>query len=111
PEVIDPAILRPGRLDQIIYIPVPDQKTRHAILEGYMAKMPVMIGSEELSQLARDTEGYSGADLENMCREAALICLRQDIQNKEIHWEHLQAARQVSKPSLLGYKDEPLFSQ
>ncbi|KAF9303256.1 hypothetical protein BGZ74_004091 [Mortierella antarctica] len=111
PEVIDPAILRPGRLDQIVYIPVPDQTTRRAILEGYMAKMPMSISSEEVTRLSEDTEGYSGADLENLCREAALICLRQDIQNKEITLDHLQAARMVSKPSLLGFKDEPLFSR
>ncbi|KAG0351575.1 hypothetical protein BG005_008934 [Podila minutissima] len=111
PEVIDPAILRPGRLDQIVYIPVPDQTTRRAILEGFMAKMPMSISSEEVTRLSEDTEGYSGADLENLCREAALICLRQDIQNKEITLDHLQAARMVSKPSLLGFKDEPLFSR
>ncbi|KAF8933340.1 hypothetical protein BGZ52_008016, partial [Haplosporangium bisporale] len=111
PEVIDAAILRPGRLDQIVYIPVPDLKTRKAILEGYMAKMPMSISPEEVARLSENTVGFSGADLENMCREAALICLRQDIQNKEIAFNHLQAAKNVSKPSLLGYKDEPLFSR
>lgn len=49
-----------------------------------MAKMPMSISSEEVTRLSEDTEGYSGADLENLCREAALICLRQDIQNKEV---------------------------
>lgn len=49
-----------------------------------MAKMPMSISPEEVARLSEDTEGYSGADLENLCREAALICLRQDIQNKEV---------------------------
>ncbi|GJJ73921.1 hypothetical protein EMPS_06279 [Entomortierella parvispora] len=109
PEVIDTAILRPGRLDQIVHIPVPDAETRTAILSGYIAKMPVHISSDEVKLLAEQTEGYSGADLENLCREAALICLRQDIKNTEIKMEHLQAAKQVSKPSLLGYEDSSLF--
>src|SRR5690554_4449655 len=83
PEVIDSAILRPGRLDQVINIPVPDQKTRKAILEGYITKMPIIITTDEIQALAESTKGYSGADLENLCREAALICLRQDITNTE----------------------------
>jgi len=53
-------------------------------LGGYIAKMPVHIDSEEVNLLAEQTEGYSGADLENLCREAALICLRQDIRNTEV---------------------------
>lgn len=115
PEVIDSAILRPGRLDQIVHIPVPDSKvsddekanasvflqrlflrshmtflfcislkTRAAILDGYIGKMPVQMTRDEVRQLAEETEGYSGADLENLCREAALICLRQDIKNTEV---------------------------
>ncbi|KAF9907353.1 hypothetical protein EC991_011002 [Linnemannia zychae] len=111
PEVIDSAILRPGRLDQIIHIPVPDQKVRQAVLEGYMSKMPMRITSEEIHSLSRATEGYSGADLENLCREAALICLRQDITNTEIALSHLESAKLVSKPSLLGYEDHHLFSR
>ncbi|KAG0375608.1 hypothetical protein BGX24_008872 [Mortierella sp. AD032] len=111
PEVIDSAILRPGRLDQIIHIPVPNQKTRQAILEGYMNKMPMRVTSEETQLLSQATEGYSGADLENLCREAALICLRQDITNTEIALSHLESAKLVSKPSLLGYEDQHLFSR
>ncbi|KAF9958363.1 hypothetical protein BGZ70_009222 [Mortierella alpina] len=111
PEVIDAAILRPGRLDQIVHIPVPDQKARQEILEGYISKMPMRISPEEIADLARTTDGYSGADIENLCREAALICLRQDIRNTEIVQSHLEAAKLVSKPSLLGYEDQYLFSR
>ncbi|KAF8970039.1 hypothetical protein BGZ46_010574, partial [Entomortierella lignicola] len=105
PEVIDSAILRPGRLDQIVHIPVPDEKARRSILEGYTSKMPLKISTEEMQQLSQSTEGYSGADLENLCREAALICLREDIKNTEISLSHLEAAKSVSKPSLLGYNN------
>ncbi|KAG0322577.1 hypothetical protein BGZ99_003233 [Dissophora globulifera] len=109
PEVIDSAILRPGRLDQMVYIPVPDQKTRQAILTGYMSRMPLEISTEEMEQLAASTEGYSGADLENLCREAALICLREDISNAKIGMTHLEAAKSVSKPSLKGYEGKHIF--
>ncbi|KAF9205368.1 hypothetical protein BGZ49_004131 [Haplosporangium sp. Z 27] len=111
PEVIDSAILRPGRLDQIVHIPVPDDKARRSILEGYTSKMPLKISTEEMQQLAQSTEGYSGADLENLCREAALICLREDIKNTEISLSHLEAAKSVSKPSLLGYNDAHVFER
>ncbi|KAF9928778.1 hypothetical protein FBU30_002098 [Linnemannia zychae] len=111
PDVIDSAILRPGRLDQIVHIPAPDQKTRQAILEGYMSKMPIKVTSDEIQSLSQTTVGYSGADLENLCREAALICLREDITNTEITLSHLESAKLVSKPSLLGYEDHPLFAR
>lgn len=60
-------------------------QTRLAILEGYSSKMPIRISAEEMLQLANSTVGYSGADLENLCREAALICLREDIKNTEVN--------------------------
>ncbi|KAF9181297.1 hypothetical protein BGZ50_005599 [Haplosporangium sp. Z 11] len=102
PEVIDSAILRPGRLDQVINIPAPDQKTRKAILEGYMAKMPIIITTDEIQALAESTEGYSGADLENLCREAALICLRQDITNTE-------ASHSIASSDKTTVANTPLF--
>ncbi|KAF9581995.1 hypothetical protein BGW38_000798 [Lunasporangiospora selenospora] len=104
PEVIDAAVMRPGRLDQKIYLPVPNIKTRRAILEGYMNKMPMRVSSEERQQLAESTEDYSGADLENICREAALISLRENIENTEITLSHVLTAKRITKPSLLGYK-------
>jgi SpoVK/Ycf46/Vps4 family AAA+-type ATPase len=60
-------------------------QTRLAILEGYSSKMPIRICTEEMLQLANSTVGYSGADLENLCREAALICLREDIKNTVVN--------------------------
>ncbi|KAF9914435.1 hypothetical protein BX616_008301 [Lobosporangium transversale] len=101
PEVIDSAILRPGRLDQIIFIPGPNEETRKMILEGYTSKMPIKLNEKDMQSLAKTTEGYSGADLENLCREAALICLRQDITNTEITFSHMEAAKALTKPSLL----------
>ncbi|KAF9979346.1 hypothetical protein BGZ73_000040 [Actinomortierella ambigua] len=81
PEVIDSAILRPGRLDQIVHVPVPSHDVRLQILKGFLSKMPTSLSQEQLDTLAAETEGFSGADLENLCREAALICLRENIHN------------------------------
>ncbi|KAF8929469.1 hypothetical protein BGZ58_008924 [Dissophora ornata] len=97
-EVIDSAILRPGRLDQIVHIPIPDQKASHDAIDPVQFLI-TSCRPEEMLQLAASTEGYSGADLENLCREAALICLREDISNTEVTKTHLEAAKLVSRPS------------
>ncbi|KAG0237802.1 spermatogenesis associated protein 5 [Actinomortierella wolfii] len=104
PEVIDSAIMRPGRLDQIIHVPVPDEAVRLKILAGFLSKMPIKLDQEQIKTLAKDTDGFSGADLENLCRETALICLRENIHNGQVEWTHLQAAKRLIPPSLLHYK-------
>jgi transitional endoplasmic reticulum ATPase len=70
PDIIDPAILRPGRLDQLIYIPLPDHKSRVAILKSNLRKSPVA-ADVDLEFLARSTEGYSGADLTEICQRVS----------------------------------------
>ncbi|CAG8495699.1 7583_t:CDS:10 [Diversispora eburnea] len=82
PEVLDPALLRPGRLDQHIYIPSPDSKQRNSILKGKFKKMPIILSEQQLSSMVQVTEGFSGADLDNLCREAALISIRENINNE-----------------------------
>ncbi|RHZ89456.1 hypothetical protein Glove_14g25 [Diversispora epigaea] len=104
PEVLDPALLRPGRLDQHIYIPPPDAKQRNSILKGKFKKMPITLSEQQLSSLVQVTEGFSGADLDNLCREAALISIRENMNNEKISYDHLIKARSVCKASLLNYK-------
>ena len=74
PDVLDPALCRPGRLDQVIYVPPPDEVARLAILNSVLRNMAVE-DDLDVGDLARVTEGFSGADLENFCREAALHAL------------------------------------
>ncbi|XP_040059203.2 ATPase family gene 2 protein homolog B [Gasterosteus aculeatus] len=77
PDCLDSALLRPGRLDHIIYVPPPDQQVRLCILKMCTKSMPVD-ADVCLEELARKTEYYSGADLENLCKEAALLALQEE---------------------------------
>lgn len=77
PDVLDPALLRPGRFDRQVVVPLPDIKGRETILGVHMAKVPVG-GDVDKKTLARGTPGFSGADLANLVNEAALIAARQN---------------------------------
>jgi cell division protease FtsH len=77
PDVLDPAILRPGRFDRRIVVPRPDLKGREGILAVHTKKVP-LAEDVELEIMARGTPGFSGADLENLVNEAALLAARQD---------------------------------
>ncbi|CAM1321106.1 VCP (predicted), partial [Pycnogonum litorale] len=79
PDIIDSAILRPGRLDQLIYIPLPDEKSRENILRANLRKSPI---SDEihLDYLAKVTHGFSGADLTEICQRACKMAIRESIE-------------------------------
>ncbi len=77
PDVLDPALLRPGRFDRQVIVPVPDVKGRQKILEIYAAKTQ-MRDDVDMAIVARGTPGFTGADLENLVNEAALMAARQD---------------------------------
>lgn len=79
PDQIDPALLRPGRLDQLIYIPLPDQPSRLSILKATLKKSPVA-PDVDLNFLAQHTHGFSGADLTEICQRAAKLAIRQSIE-------------------------------
>ncbi len=94
PNAIDPALRRPGRFDREIGIPIPDRHGRLAILEIYTRGMP-LAKDVDLAQLADITHGFVGADLEALCREAAMICVRRilpeiDFAQATIPYEALQ---------------------
>jgi transitional endoplasmic reticulum ATPase len=76
PNALDPALRRPGRFDREIAIPIPDRTGRLGILEIHSRGMP-MAGDVDMGHLAEITHGFVGADLEALCREAAMSCLRQ----------------------------------
>jgi transitional endoplasmic reticulum ATPase len=75
PDMMDPALLRPGRFDRIVYIPPPDKEARFEILRVHTRNMP-LAKDVDLEELANMLEGYSGADIEMLVREAGLIALR-----------------------------------
>jgi transitional endoplasmic reticulum ATPase len=99
PNLIDPAVLRPGRFDRLIYVPEPDDKSRLQILKLYTTGMP-LAKDVDLNQVAAQTRYYSGADLENICREAAMHALRQDINASEVTMKDFQDALKEVGPSV-----------
>ncbi len=99
PDIIDPALLRPGRFDRIIVVPPPDKKARLEIFKIHTKKMP-LAKDVDLEKLAEMTEGYSGADIEAVCREAALSALRENLKAKEVKMKHFEEVLKKIKPSL-----------
>ena len=99
PDIIDPAVLRPGRFDRLIYVPTPDEKARLEIFKIYTKNMP-LAKDVNLEELARATKGYSGADIEALCREAALNALRRDLNAKEVTKADFDAAMEKIGPSI-----------
>jgi len=75
PDILDPALLRPGRFDRLVLVPAPDEKARLEILKVHTRRVP-LAKDVDLRELAKRTEGYSGADLEALVREAALMAMR-----------------------------------
>ncbi|MBW2985911.1 CDC48 family AAA ATPase [Candidatus Woesearchaeota archaeon] len=104
PDMVDTALLRPGRFDRIILTPVPDEKTREEIFNVHTKDMPIK--GVTIKELAAVTEGYVGADIEAICREAAIIALREDIKSKEINKKHFEEALQKVRPSVTKEIDQ-----
>lgn len=89
PDIIDPALLRPGRLDQLIYIPLPDDASRKQIFKANLRKSPVA-PDVDLDLLARVTNGFSGADITEICQRACKYAIRESIE-KDIERERRRA--------------------
>ncbi|CAB4278159.1 unnamed protein product [Prunus armeniaca] len=79
PDIIDPALLRPGRLDQLIYIPLPDEESRYQIFRACLRKSPVS-KDVDIRALAKYTQGFSGADITEICQRACKYAIRENIE-------------------------------
>ncbi|MBP3973717.1 ATP-dependent zinc metalloprotease FtsH [Pseudoxanthomonas spadix] len=90
PDVLDPALLRPGRFDRQVVVGLPDVKGREQILKVHMRKLPLADDVVPMT-IARGTPGFSGADLANLCNEAALFAARHN--EKEVRMDHFDRAR------------------
>ncbi|HEV7270196.1 ATP-dependent zinc metalloprotease FtsH [Pseudoxanthomonas sp.] len=90
PDVLDPALLRPGRFDRQVVVGLPDVKGREQILRVHMRKLPLADDVVPMV-IARGTPGFSGADLANLCNEAALFAARESA--KEVRMDHFDRAR------------------
>ena len=99
PDIVDPALLRPGRFDRMILTRVPDKEARKQILSIYLKKMPIA-ADVNANQMAEKMEGYVGADIEGVCREAAMAALRTDMNSSEVKMEHFEKSLEIVKPSV-----------
>ena len=100
PGSIDSALIRPGRFDLTVYVPPPDYLGRIAALKIHTKRIP-MAADVDLDVLAGKTERYTGAELEAVCREAAMAALREDVVNaSEVAMRHFEAAVRGVVPSL-----------
>lgn len=90
PDILDPAVIRPGRLDQLIYIPLPDLKSRVAIFKAQLRKAPVD-PKIDIEILARSTNGFSGADIAEICTTASKLAIREAILEAEERMKKIEA--------------------
>ena len=99
PELVDPALLRPGRLERLVYVQPPDADARAAILASATLNTP-LASEVDLVGLAASLDGYSAADCAALVREAALTAMRESLDATEVTAEHLRKAREAVRPSL-----------
>ncbi|MGI6874417.1 AAA family ATPase [Amycolatopsis sp. 3B14] len=99
PELVDPALLRPGRLERLVYVPPPDAQARADILRATARHTP-LASDVDLDAVAAELDGYSAADCAALIREAALTAMRESLEAAEVTAAHLDTARKTVRPSL-----------
>ncbi|MEK6988520.1 MAG: CDC48 family AAA ATPase [Candidatus Thermoplasmatota archaeon] len=98
PDMVDPALLRTGRFDRILLVPAPDKVARLEILKVHTKTMP--LEGVDLDELSEELDGYTGADIEGLAREAAMVALRENKNAKKVTMAQFQEAIKVVRPSL-----------
>src|SRR5208282_3874813 len=104
PDILDPAVMRPGRFDRLIYVPSPDFESLKEIFKIHACSMPLS-RDVSLDELARRSQGYSGADIEAICREAAMNALREDVDATEVSRRDFDEAMERVGPSIAPEDD------
>lgn len=99
PDIIDPALLRPGRFDRLLLTDTPDIESRLEIFKIHTQNMP-LAKDVNIKVLSEKTEGYVGSDIESVCREAAMLALREDMKSKEVKKKHFEEAMAKIKLSV-----------
>ncbi|WP_321422353.1 CDC48 family AAA ATPase [uncultured Methanobacterium sp.] len=98
PDLMDPALLRPGRFDEVVLVPPPDENARKDILKVHVEHM-ALDDDVKIKELAKKTEGYTGADIEVLCRKAGMIALHEDMNIQKVSYRHFKAALKKINPS------------
>lgn len=101
PDIVDPAMLRPGRLDRLLYVPLPSSVGRLEILQTHMQKLP-LAPEVDLRAFANDAEGFSGADLASLAREAAMLAIRRAAASPGTHTTNTSEAQEQSLAAAAG---------
>ncbi|UZE92165.1 MAG: CDC48 family AAA ATPase [Methanosarcinales archaeon] len=99
PDLIDPALLRPGRFDRLVFVGAPDRSSRAKIFEIHMKGMP-LAEDVNIDELADITEGYVGSDIAALCREAAMLALREKGNSKQVEMRHFRGVLKKVKPTI-----------
>jgi len=103
PDMLDPALLRPGRFDRILLVSSPTEEARLEILKVHTKNMPLE-KTIDLKLIAKQTAGYVGADLESLAREAAMLALREDIDAIIVKKKHFEDAMKKVPPSVSVFR-------
>jgi transitional endoplasmic reticulum ATPase len=105
-DIIDPALLRPGRFDRHVKVSDPEEEARLEIFKVHTKKIP-MAEDVDLERLAKITEGYVGSDIEAVCREAVMLTLRENLESEEVPMKYFKEAlskvKKEEKPDLMHY--------
>ena len=107
PDILDAGLMRPGRFDRHIQVKEPDEEARLSIFKVHTKDMP-LAKDVDLKKLAKNTEGYVGADIEAVCREAAMLTLRNNLEANEIPYKYFKDAIEKVKPGNNSTANEPL---
>jgi transitional endoplasmic reticulum ATPase len=99
PDIIDPALLRPGRFDELIMVPVPELESRQKIFQVHLKKMP-LADDVNIKELVESTNQYTGADIAALIRKAGRAALREDMQSQKVYQRHFLAALHDIGPSV-----------
>lgn len=97
PDMIDKALMRPGRLDRIVYVKLPDEETRREIFKLKFKQMPIS-NDVNIQELVELTDKYSGAEITALCNEAAYLALESDINSKTINQINFKNALNIVVP-------------
>ncbi len=98
-DILDPALTRPGRFDRHVKVDDPDENARIAIFKVHTTNMP-LADDVEIETLAKRTEGFVGADIEAVCREAVMLTLRENLKSEEVDMKHFKEAMKKVKPKM-----------
>jgi transitional endoplasmic reticulum ATPase len=111
PDILDPAIMRPGRLDQLIYIPLPDFDSRLSIFKANLRKSPLS-DDVDLASLANITDGFSGADITEVCQRACKLAIRAEIAAHEAaEAAAIAAGEDLPEPAMDGLLGKAQFDE